>query len=55
MTAAIIFTSITWIVFFATMNREPSSDYGVNIIPALQAGAAIIATLVIWLIYFAMT
>jgi len=52
---ATICTAIIWCLFFALMNREPSRDYAPNIIPALQAGLAVIATLVVWLVYFAFT
>ena len=55
MITAIILTSLTWIAFFAFKNRDPSVDYAPNIIPAIQAGLALIVTLVIWLIYFALT
>ncbi|MCA0856170.1 hypothetical protein [Phaeobacter italicus] len=55
MIAAITLTAITWVAFFALKNRDPSHDYAPNIIPAIQAGLALIVTLVIWLIYFALT
>ena len=52
---SIIITAVIWIAFAFLMDREPSGDYAINIIPLLQAGVALIATLVVWLIYFAVT
>jgi hypothetical protein len=55
MITAIVLTAIIWVAFFALMNREPSGDYGVNVIPIFQFGGALVATLIVWLIYFAVT
>ena len=52
---AVVLTAIIWVTFFALMNREPSHDYAPNLIPAIQAGLALIVTLLVWLIYFAIT
>lgn len=55
MITAIVLTAIIWVAFAALMNREPSGDYGINVIPFFQFGIAFIATLFVWLIYFALT
>ena len=55
MNAAVIATACIWVAFFATMSRDKSTDYGINVVPIFQALVAIIATLVVWVVYFALT